>query len=342
MATTVTEGEDATTMLSVVIATRGRKELLERTLNSLATCDQPASYAGTIVVENGDQQGAERVVCNAPSRLNATYLFHPDGNKSASLNAALRRIDDGLIVFLDDDVIVSKMALKAYAAAAAGISDGVFFGGPVFPDYEVAPPGWLVQYLPYSARGWTPENEAAPVTAPAFLGSNWAAFVSDLKTVGAFDPSFGPGAPTGSVGQERTMQKRLLDAGGIGRYVPDAQVWHWVPRERCSPRWAFHRMYRDGIYRGLHDPAAGSSSRIFGYPRWAIRRAATHALRANVVVRSPSQQGEHRGDQAAAAVSRLLERKPPRSSQVCLWCDRGTRVASTVNLLPGTFEARRG
>ena len=94
------------TMLHVVIATRGRPHLLARTLDSLAACDQPASYAGTLVVENGDQQGAERVVHDAPAGLKASYLFHLDGNKSASLNFALRAIDARLIVFLDDDVIV--------------------------------------------------------------------------------------------------------------------------------------------------------------------------------------------------------------------------------------------
>jgi hypothetical protein len=113
-----------------------------------------------------------------------------------------------------------------------------------------------------------------------FLGFNWAAFVPDLLAVGGFDPLFGPGAATGSVGQEWTMQQRLLEAGHTGRYVPDAEVWHWVPRERCTPRWAFERMYRDGISRGLQDRAAGQSARLFGYPRWAVRRAATDGLRA--------------------------------------------------------------
>ena len=267
-------------MLRVVIATRGRVHLLECTIHSLARCDLPPSYAGTLVVENGERQGAERVVCDAPPALGLVYRFHPDGNKSASLNVALEMASSGLIVFLDDDVLVGKALLTGYEEAARGIESGIFFGGPVFPDYEAPPPSWLLDHLPFSARGWKLDDATDTVMAPVFLGCNWAAFVSDMLAVGGFDPSFGPGAATRAVGQERAMLLRLLDAGRVGRYVANAEVRHWIPRERCTARWAFQRMYRDGISRGLRDRAATRSARIFGYPRWAVRRAATHAWRA--------------------------------------------------------------
>jgi glycosyltransferase involved in cell wall biosynthesis len=268
-------------MLRVVIATRGRAHLLERTLDSLAQCVLPPSYAGTIVVENGNRDGAERIVSSAESALDVTYRFHPHGNKSASLNVALEIAGSGLFVFLDDDVRVGKSLLTAYEAAAVGVQAGSFFGGPVFPDYEEAtPPSWLLRHLPASARGWTLDDTTGPIQRPVFLGANWAAFVPDLLAVGGFNPSFGPGAATGSVGQEWAMQKRLLEAGCTGRYVPEAEVWHWIPRERCTPRWAFRRMYRQGIARGLEHGASVQSARLFGYPRWAVRRAAARGLRA--------------------------------------------------------------
>jgi glycosyltransferase involved in cell wall biosynthesis len=274
-------------MLRVVIATRGRVHLLQRTLDSLAECDLPASYAGAIVIENGQRHGAERVVHDASSKLDLVYRFHPHANKSACLNVALAMAGTGLIVFLDDDVRVGRALLTAYEKAAAASEGGTFFGGPVFPDYENPPPSWLLSHLPFSARGWKLDDPTEPVSAPVFLGANWAAFVSDLLAVGGFDPSLGPGAESQAVGQERAMQARLLGAGAKGRYVPDAEVWHWVPRERCTPRWAFQRMYRDGISRGLQDRDALQSTRIFGYPRWALRRAAAHAVRAAISCTRP-------------------------------------------------------
>jgi glycosyltransferase involved in cell wall biosynthesis len=275
--------------ICVTIATRGRARLLDRTLSSLAACDRPPSFAGTIVVENGDQQGAERVVRNAPASLKAVYAFHPDGNKSAALNNALERLTDEFVVFLDDDVLVGRTLLTAYAAAVAEIRGGVFLGGPVFADYEAAPPAWLLDYLPHSARGWSLKAETTVVTSPVFLGANWAAFVSDLRAAGGFDPAFGPGAATGSVGQEWSMQKRLLQAGVVGRYVPEAEVWHWVPKERCSVRWALHRLYRAGISRGLEAKSA-DVVHVLGFQRWALRNAAEKSLHALLCSVHPSDQ----------------------------------------------------
>jgi glycosyltransferase involved in cell wall biosynthesis len=234
-----------------VIATHDRRELLERTLASLAQCRIPAGFGGTLVVENGRRAGAEEIVRQAPPSLGARYLFEPVGNKSRALNLALRATDDGLIIFLDDDVRMVPTLLESYVQSAVVAGRGHFFGGPVAPDYEQAPPQWLVKFLPLSARGWTPDDPASVASKPFFLGFNWAAYTDDLKRVGAFNEQFGPGAVTGSVGQEGEMQRRLVAAGVAARFVPEAIVHHWVPRDRCSADWALERAYRDGIRMGL-------------------------------------------------------------------------------------------
>ena len=123
-------------MLHIVIATRGRAGLLERTLRSLEKCEPVADFGGTLVVENGDRSGAEDVVHRAAAPLQARYQFHPEANKSGALNAALHELQDGLVVFLDDDVRVGEGFLRAYAAAARGVTHGVFFGGPIHVEYR--------------------------------------------------------------------------------------------------------------------------------------------------------------------------------------------------------------
>ena len=144
----------------VVLATREREELLARTLTSLAQCRRPAGFAGTYVVENGTRGDTERVVREAAAPLEARYLFEPAGNKSRALNAALAQIDDGLVIFLDDDVRLTPEVLELYATAARA-GPGCFFGGPVEPDYEAAPPEWLTAFLPPSARQLVSRRGAA-------------------------------------------------------------------------------------------------------------------------------------------------------------------------------------
>jgi glycosyltransferase involved in cell wall biosynthesis len=245
----------------VLIPTHERPELLERTLESLAQCTQPKEYDGAIVIENGSKAGAEAIVGTYQDALQARYMYVPRGNKSHALNEALTEIENGLTIFFDDDVRVHRGILQAYARAAADIKGKMFFGGPTRVDYEGEPPEWLAEYLPASATGWPEEDRPDEKT---FLGFNWAAFASDLKACGGFNPTVGPG--TLSTGQETEMQRQLLDWGARPTYVPDALVWHYVPESRCTPSWVLDRGYRTGI--GFGYMLWDVSTTGWTYPTW--------------------------------------------------------------------------
>lgn len=255
--------------LIVNIATAGRPDLLMRTLQSLGQCRLPAGYKQTVVIENGPQAGAEDVVRSAPPVLNSRYVYCLRGNKSAALNAALGTLGDCLIFFTDDDVRLDPGLLVAYASAAELKGAGHFFGGPTEVDYETPPPPWLAQYLPGSARGWAWGGPDLRVNVPDFLGLNWAAFAADLRAAGGFNPDHGPGSPSGSTGQESDMQQRLLKRGLLGVYVPAARLWHYVPHDRCSPKWAIARNFRHGVEEGIKTAAHPGP---LGLPPWWITR----------------------------------------------------------------------
>ena len=256
--------------LIVNIATSGRPDLLRRTLQSLAECRLPANYKETVVVENGPRGSAEEVVRAAPSSLNLRYMYEPQGNKSAALNAALATFGDCLLFFTDDDVRLDPGVLQEYSDAVEKAGPGKFFGGPTDVDYESPPPTWLRQYLPKSATGWQWNGDPDHVNVSEFLGFNWAAFASDLRAVGGFNTDRGPGSPSGSTGQESDMQRRLLRQGLHGVYVPPARVWHYVPAVRCSKQWAIDRFFRHGIEEGTR--AAAEPQGPCGLPPWRITR----------------------------------------------------------------------
>jgi hypothetical protein len=280
------------TMLHIVIATRGRAGLLERTLRSLEKVRTGGRLRRYPCGRERRSVWCRRCRASRRGTASGQIRFHPEANKSGALNAALHELQDGLVVFLDDDVRVGEGFLRAYAVAASGITRGVFFGGPIHVEYEVQPGPWLVSYLPPGAKGWSLDMNGSVITSPVFLGANWAAFARDLKAVGGFDPWFGAGSETGSTGQEQMMQRRLLGAGLHGRYVPHAEVWHWNPKDRCSPRWALHGAYRNGVKYGLQASLPADTVRVCGYPRYAIRVAAEKTVRA--IVRSVDPRLEAR------------------------------------------------
>lgn len=230
--------------LTVLIPTHGRPTLLERTLDSLAQCLLPGNYVELVVIENGSRAGAKELVRSLPDRLNARYMHRSRGNKSYALNEALESIDDGLVVFFDDDVEIQSGTLDAYADAAMEHGRGHFFGGTVQVNREKEPPTWVEPSLPDSARGYVADGSRE---GKYYLGFNWAAYSRDLKRLGGFDPQFGPGAPTGATGQETEMQERLRVAGIAPVDVPGAVVSHYVPKENCTVRWMLSRKYRAGL-----------------------------------------------------------------------------------------------
>ena len=235
--------------ITVLVPTHARPQLLKRTLTSLTRCAIPETYRELIVVENGSRDGAEAIIDSLPDRLNTRYIHRHRGNKSRALNEALATIRDGLVVFFDDDVRMSANVLLAYAEAARGIHRGVFFGGPTGVDYEQPPPaGWLMDYLPPSAKGWRLDEEVIKSKFEHFLGFNWAAFAKDLRSLNGFNEQFGPGTPC--TGQETDMQQRLRAAGVKQLFVRGATVWHYVPNARCTPLWTLHRHYRNGMTEG--------------------------------------------------------------------------------------------
>ena len=291
--------------LFVMIATAGRPDLLQRTLASLAECDRPAAYRGTIVIENGAQRGAEAIVRPFEGPLNAKYLFAARGNKSLALNRGMAEVGDGLIFFTDDDVRFDRRVLDAYARRAEGITGGRFFGGPTEVDYEQPPPGWLIEFLPASTAAWTWTGPHEAVNKAAFLGVNWAAFAGDVRAAGGFDPSRGPGSSTGSTGQETDMQRRLLAAGLSGLYVPEARVWHYIPAQRCTPAWALERNYRHGLEHGRQ--RAGDRPAVAGLPLWVHRRRVQSVVRQFLASLSRSEVARFKAQHRRRHVEGVIE-----------------------------------
>ena len=238
--------------LTVLIPTHGRPTLLERTLDSIAQCKLPESYEELVVIENGSRAGAEELIADLPDRLHARYMHESWGNKSNALNAALETIEDGLVVFFDDDVVVSPNTLVSYATTASQHGSDHFFGGTVQADRERKLPPLIASRFPASVRGYEAEDRVERKGGMIYLGFNWGAYVGDIKKVGGFDPRLGPGSSTGTtVGDESDLQQRMMKNGILPVAVSQAVVTHHVPSEHVTLSWLLQRKYYVGMFLGI-------------------------------------------------------------------------------------------
>ena len=235
---------------AILIPTCQRSLLLGRTLQSVIEADIPDTVSTILVVENGGRLGADRIVAGLAGKLPIRYLYSEPANKSRALNLALASLDAEFVIFLDDDVRIAPNAISAYVELASRTQGEFFGGGPCSIDYEEAPPTWLLPYLPPSAKGWSLGQRPSVIDTPDALGCNWCAHRNAVQRLGGFNEERGPG--TAFRGQERDMQARMLEAGMRGLYVPDALVWHFVPRDRCSPEWTLARVRQTARFSGAN------------------------------------------------------------------------------------------
>jgi GT2 family glycosyltransferase len=240
------------TEMYVLIVTAGDSSLLSRTLQSLAECERPSGFASVVVVDTKSDPATREVCEQRRSSLQTRYLPSRTENKSEALNEALATLPShSLVIFSDDDIRFTHQTLTAYAQAASQSPDGVYFGGPFVCDYEATPRPAVLQLLPLTAVGWTPHPQAFNPRRDTFIGFNWAAFNSDIQSVGGFDRNWGPGSPTGAIGQDINMQRRMREAGMTGQLVEKALVHHFVSADRCTTEWAYQRARRKGLHYGV-------------------------------------------------------------------------------------------
>lgn len=235
--------------IAVVIATYAPDDLLERTLITLSECETPENLKRVIIAENGPEEVGRAITEKFIGRLPVEHHFFPNAKKCGALNRSLDLLGDELIVYFDDDVRIEKGTLNAYAKAAEGKSRGAFYGGQCRVDYDEPPEDWIIKFLPAAAVGWAPSDEMMELEESGALGFNWAAFASDLRAAGGYDERCGPGTAANS--DEMNVQNEMLRNGVKAYYLPEAIVWHYVPKERSSVEWLLDYKRKDGMGKGI-------------------------------------------------------------------------------------------
>ena len=278
--------------ISLIIPAHARPDLVARCLRSIADADRPATLAEIIVVENGGRLGVADVVESFRSQLPVKYCYLEIGNLGKARNHGASIASGDQLIFIDDDTKVVKGFFLAYARAYELHGSNCFYGGSLTADYEAAPPGWLIPYLPNSARGFDlPNADSVLLTTPSLLGGNMSIPRALFERAGRYDSMSAAGtANSGFVGEETRLQLKMLSLGASGVYVGEARVLHWVPADRCSLDWLLKRRQRSGATDA--ETARGARNSALGFPAWMLR-AWTKDSWQILAARATGRQVEH-------------------------------------------------
>lgn len=254
--------------VTVAICTWNRSRMLEETLDALAKLAVPDDVEWEVlVVDNASTDDTPTVLERHRTRLPLRGAYEAEQGHSNARNRAVAEARGDLIVWTDDDVVVDEQWIAAYAKVARARPDADFFGGPVLPWFHEEPPSWVIDAMPVIETAFaTRDFGAEPFDFDAALlpfGANFAVRTA-VQRRHRFDPTLGRVGKGLLSGDESDALRRMLAAGHVGVWVPDAPVRHHIGPERLELDWV--RRFYHGI--GETDVVAHCREPLPELSRW--------------------------------------------------------------------------
>jgi GT2 family glycosyltransferase len=258
-------------MLSTIVCTRNRVDLLEGCLQSLVEQDSHEGLSEIIVVDNGSTDGTRAFVeAFARSHPAVRYIHEPRPGLSRARNAGVRAAAFSHVAFIDDDGRVRPDFLRVAESVIARF-DYDCFGGWVVPWYRTPKPAWLPETFG-SYRKW--RDSTGPLERGQDLpGGILIVRKAALEQCGGFPEHLGMRGSTIGYGEENALQQKLRKQGRSIGFCPDLVLSHLVAEYKFGLVWHLRRQFalaRDR--RALRKPLTPVES------AWAIVRGITVPL----------------------------------------------------------------
>lgn len=205
---------------SVIICTRNRASMLEKTLCAFELVNVPDDLrVEMIIADNGSTDETAEVVRMARhQRIEIRYILEPRPGKSRAQNTAVRHARGAALLFTDDDVEPAENWLECMARPLLDKRCDAVAGRIHLAD-DLHRPWMGHQHLIWLADVRKP---ADPVHG--LVGASMGIHRSVLEKICDFDEELGPGAS--GFGEETLLWRQMLEAGMRIEPVDDTHVIH--------------------------------------------------------------------------------------------------------------------
>lgn len=270
---------------TVVMSTYNGSDTISEVLQGYTRLVSPTGGHDFVIVDNGSTDGTGAIIHGFKNKLDMKYVFEPRQGKNIALNTALVHVGGDLVLFTDDDAIPNSDWLVNLAHCAERNSDVSIFGGRILPRWPEPPPEWIIEHVPLGvAYALTPEHlTEGPVSPGLVWGGNMAVRGEIFRAGFRFDEAIGPtGSGNYVSGGEVDFTWRLAREGHKCWHCKGAIVQHIIGRHQFDGKWLLRRAYRFGRDVCNQQSKAGRTAhaaKLFGVPRWMIRRSIERYLR---------------------------------------------------------------
>lgn len=250
-------------MLSVIIPTRNRADLLRLALLSLQTQTLPSDQFEVLVVDNGSTDDTSLIVLSQQKTFgNLHYILAPNPGLHVGRHRGMLEALGDILVFADDDIEATPNWLAVIAECFSN-QDVALVGGNNLPKFESQPPNWLLQLwrrpfldghaIPALSILELPEGQRE--INPHFIwGCNFAIRYSVLKDSGGFHPDGMPREMLKYRGDGETHVSNYIYTSGLkALFDSRASVYHLVSNERMTKGYFYRRHFAQGISDSYSD-----------------------------------------------------------------------------------------
>jgi glycosyltransferase involved in cell wall biosynthesis len=239
--------------ISLIIPTYNRAASLKRALESAVRLEFPLDCYEIVVVDNGSADSTRAVVNNAQlanPRHRLRYVKEERLGLHSARHTGVYTAQGEILLFTDDDATFDPGWITAYSEAFMSHPEMAAAGGPVKPSWDVPPPQWLVEFMGNAKifgmfSLMEPYNNFRLSANGMFFGVNMAIRTNVLLEMGGFNPEAFGSVWLGD--GETGLNYKLWDHRMLIGYVPDALVYHHIPRERMTVQYLRLRMANQGV-----------------------------------------------------------------------------------------------
>lgn len=225
-------------LLSVIIPTHNRSQMLARHLRALSRQTQPVGDFEVLVVADAcDDDTAEVVAALCPQLpFRVQFISHSARSASATRNLGTTHAQGQIYLFLDDDVLAEPDLIAAHLKSGGENRVVMGYSKPAFPE--------KLSFWQYSARLWW-EDAFRAMRMPGYRFSYRDFFSGNVSMpavlfhrVGGFDTTIRVRL------EDYELGLRLLKAGAEFCFAPQAIGHHF---DHTDLRIWLQRIYKEGI-----------------------------------------------------------------------------------------------
>lgn len=223
--------------LTVAICTYNRCAYLRDTLSDLAKQRYDGQDVEILVVNNASTDGTDKLLSGYVhvGNLGFSTVLEVRQGLSYARNRALSESGAHFVLYIDDDVFLDDDFIQNWVQFIDSNPSIVEAGGPISVYFDHGQPKWFPMVLKQMLGHHNPYSQERNYKSGDYPhGGNMLFHREFALKLGGFNVDLGRSGKKLSGGEEKELNRRVINSGGIVRYNPTGGLLHRIGEDRLT------------------------------------------------------------------------------------------------------------